>query len=72
MSESRNIKAQSIEVVQHTDDPDSPYDFTYSETRWRLVDMDTGEVVDDAQGYGYRSAAGAHRAYGFKRSRRRR
>ena len=61
----RTIKAMPYEVEQHTD-PGEPYDFTYMETRWRLVDVDTGEIVDDAQGYGYKSAAGAHRAYGYK------
>ncbi len=30
------------------------------------MDVATGEIVDDAQGYGYRTAAGAHRAYGYK------
>lgn len=34
--------------------------------RWMLIDETTGEVLDDAQGYGYRSASGAHRAYGYK------
>lgn len=66
MTEQRKLKAQPFEVVQHTDDPGSPYDSTYSETRWRLVDETTGEIVDDAQGYGYKSAQGAHRAHGFK------
>ncbi|MBT1162575.1 hypothetical protein [Bifidobacterium sp. SO1] len=34
--------------------------------RWILVDQTTGEILDDAQGYGYKSAAGAHRAYVYK------
>lgn len=34
--------------------------------RWILVDETTGEILDDAQGYGYKSAAGAHRAYAYK------
>lgn len=34
--------------------------------RWILVDDETGEILDDAQGYGYRSATGAHRAYAYK------
>lgn len=34
--------------------------------RFVVVDEDTGEVLDDAQGYGYKSAAGAHRSFGYK------
>lgn len=30
------------------------YDTT--ETRWCIVSTETGEVLDDAQGYGYKSA----------------
>jgi hypothetical protein len=35
------------------------------ETRWRIVD-DTGKIIDDAQGYGYRSKAKAHAANWYK------
>ena len=41
------IKAVAYEV-RH--EPEDEYDFGYSETRYRLVNMDTGEIVDDAQG----------------------
>lgn len=57
------IKAVAFEV-RH--EPEDEFDFGYSETRYRLVNMDTSEIVDDAQGYGYKTAAGAHRAYGYK------
>ncbi|MBT1164627.1 hypothetical protein [Bifidobacterium felsineum] len=40
--------------------PDLGYD------RWILVDEDTGEILDDAQGYGYKSPSAAHRAYAYK------
>ncbi|WP_226359312.1 hypothetical protein [Pseudonocardia sp. ICBG601] len=33
--------------------------------RYVVVDVATGEVIDDAQGYGYRSAQNAHRAHGY-------
>lgn len=33
--------------------------------RWMLVDVETGEIVDDAQGYGYRTARGAHAAWAY-------
>ena len=62
-NQERIVKAMPYEV-RH--EPEDEYDFGYSETRYRLVDVATGEIVDDAQGYGYRTAAGAHRAYGYK------
>lgn len=36
------------------------------EPRFVVVDENTGEVLDDAQGYGYRSAENAHRAWAYK------
>jgi hypothetical protein len=34
--------------------------------RYVVVDEATGEILDDAQGYGYRTAQNAHRAYSYK------
>ena len=34
--------------------------------RYVVVDKDTGEVLDDAQGYGYRSVQKAYAAYNYK------
>jgi hypothetical protein len=34
--------------------------------RYVVVDEATGEVLDDAQGYGYKSAQNAHRGYSYK------
>ena len=34
--------------------------------RYVVVDESTGEVLDDAQGYGYKNAQNAHRAYSYK------
>ena len=36
------------------------------ETRYVIVSADTGEVLDDAQGYGYHTAQKAHAAYAYK------
>ncbi|MCD8083215.1 MAG: hypothetical protein LUE86_06880 [Clostridiales bacterium] len=36
------------------------------EPRYVLVDAKTGEVLDDAQGYGYKSVEKAHAAYAYK------
>lgn len=41
------------------------YDHSYTETRYRVVDLD-GKVLDDAQGYGYKTAQNAHAAWGYK------
>lgn len=37
-----------------------------SETRFRIVSIETGEVLDDAQGYGYKTAQKAYSAYSYK------
>lgn len=34
--------------------------------RFVVVDEATGEVLDDAQGYGYKTAQNAHRAHAYK------
>ena len=36
------------------------------ETRYAIVDIETGEVLDDAQGYGYKTAQKAYAGYGYK------
>lgn len=36
------------------------------EKRYVVVDKDTGEVLDDAQGYGYKSVQKAYAAYNYK------
>lgn len=33
---------------------------------WIIIDTDTGEVLDDAQGYGYKTSQKAHAAYAYK------
>lgn len=42
------------------------YPILVDDIRYVLVDTDTGEIVDDAQGYGYKSAQGAYAAWGYK------
>lgn len=36
------------------------------DTRFVIVNTETGEILDDAQGYGYRSAQKAYAAYTYK------
>lgn len=37
-----------------------------SEKRYVVIDVDTGEIVDYAQGYGYKSQQNAYSAYAYK------
>lgn len=55
MTKSSNIKAIKSESLS------SNYD-----TRFVIVNTETGEILDDAQGYGYRSAQKAYAAYTYK------
>lgn len=34
--------------------------------RYVVIDKDTGEIIDDAQGYGYRTVQKAYAAYNYK------
>ena len=34
--------------------------------RYAIMDVETGEILDDAQGYGYKSASNAYSAYAYK------
>ena len=36
------------------------------EKRYIVIDAETGEILDDAQGYGYRSIRNAYSAYAYK------
>lgn len=39
---------------------------TFSNQRYVIVDSETGEIIDDAQGYGYKTKRNAYAAYGYK------
>ena len=56
-------KAESYTVHHNGDDR---YGIAYSETRYRMVDAETGKIVDDAQGYGYKTAQKAYAAWSYK------
>ena len=36
------------------------------ETRYVVVDQNTGKILDDAQGYGYKSEVKAYSSYAYK------
>ena len=52
-----NIRVIPIEV---------PAEFT-TETRYVIINSDTGEIFDDAQGYGYRTPQKAYAAFNWKK-----
>ena len=60
-----NTKVESYTVTHQEEIIPGIYD-TYSETRYRIVDVETGEVLDDAQGYGYKSYQNALSGWGYK------
>lgn len=42
--------------------------FGTREIRYKLFNADTGEIIDDAQGHGYRTIRGAYAAYNWKQN----
>jgi len=42
-----------------------PYTIS-GDTRYRIIDAETGEVLDDAQGYGFKTAQKAYACYAYK------
>lgn len=51
---------QNITVVENSDLAKG------NEHRYVVIDKDTGEVLDDAQGYGYKTVKNAYAAYSYK------
>ena len=54
MIDKKNVKAILSEQLSEEYNP-----------RYVLVDIDTGEIVDDANGYGYKTIKGAYSAYSY-------
>lgn len=66
-------KAVQYIVITHHDEifnTEEPWDNMHAyesrEIRYRIVSTETGEILDDAQGYGYKSAQKAYAAYAYK------
>jgi hypothetical protein len=65
-------KAVQYKVIKHHNAVESsdPWDnepaYDTEETRFCIVSTETGEILDDAQGYGYKTAQKAYAAYGYK------
>ena len=69
----KNYKAIQYKVAIHHEaivDKKEPWNNTPEydtyEMRFCIVSTDTGEILDDAQGYGYRTAQKAYSAYAYK------
>ena len=56
----KGVIALNIEVIR-SDVLSSEYD-----SRYVVVDKDSGAILDDAQGYGYKTVRGAYSAYAYK------
>lgn len=59
-----NYKAVPYKTTKTIKDEYEKYSKT--EIRYRIVSVDTGEVLDDAQGYGYKTAQKAYAGYSYK------
>ena len=59
-----NYKAVPYKTTKTTKDEYEEYSTT--EIRYHIVSVDTGEVLDDAQGYGYKTAQKAYVGYSYK------
>lgn len=66
----KKVKAVQKEFTLNMGDEDFPIKIT--EKRYVIADTETGEILDDAQGYGYKTAQGAYKAYGYKKTHKRR
>lgn len=58
--ETKNTQKRSVKAVP------SKRLSTRGEDRFVIIDEETGEILDDAQGYGYKSIRKAYAAYGYK------
>lgn len=69
----RTYKAIQYKVITHHEavvDKKEPWNNTPAhdtfEMRYCIISTDTGEILDDAQGYGYKTAQKAYSAYAYK------
>ena len=69
----KSYKAMQYKVTTHHNeviDNKEPWNnspaYDTFEMRYCIVSTDTGEVLDDAQGYGYKTAQKAYSAYAYK------
>lgn len=69
--EEREVESMAVKAVVKEYDVQIDGLPNMKEKRYVLVDTETGEIVDDSQGCGYKTAQGAYKAYGWKKTHRR-
>lgn len=52
--------------IQKQSKTEDEYDFPFTETRYIVVSVSTNKIIDDAQGYGYKTKQGAEKAMWYK------
>ena len=52
--------------IQKKSKTEDKYDFPFTETRYIVVSVSTNKIIDDAQGYGYKTKQGAEKAMWYK------
>lgn len=70
VKQNATIKAVPYQVTRD-DGIDGYYSDKRTETRYRLVDTQTGAIINDANGYGFKTAQNAYRANGYHQKKRR-
>lgn len=69
MAEEENEEIKAPEVKESKESKKKPFevvDMLGHPGRYEIVDTETGEVVDNANGYGYKSKPNAYRAAWYK------
>ena len=64
MANKKNIKV--VPVKKSQDDDYGVFVSRVQETRFVIINEETGEILDDAQGYGYKSPQAAYRCWSYK------
>lgn len=59
----KDVKAKR--VTKTIEDDYDGFQSSHEETRWVIVDAETGKLLDDARGYGYRTAVSAYKGWSF-------
>ncbi len=59
-------KIHHKEVINKKEPWESHLAYDTYDTRYYIVDTETGEILDNAQGYGYKTAQKAYAAYAYK------
>ena len=58
-----NMEKEKIAIIVPFERDEESDGFKWKETRYMLVDKESGEVLNDAQGYGFASESKAYRGF---------